>query len=116
LRRRGFERYDLSHADTAALTNRSDTPPLSQHEFDSIEEQVNSDTSTSLVRMDFMNCHWSSHFYIIRGGLHNKSIERALILVHDAVQAGCFKLEALSAVRDWCTVTIDTDRDICDLP
>jgi hypothetical protein len=109
LRRRGFEWYDFSHADTAAPTNRSDTPPLSQHEFDSIEEQVNSDTSTSLVRMDFVNCHWSSHFYIIRGGLHNKSIERAIILIHDAVQAGCFKLEALSAVRDWCTVTIDTD-------
>jgi hypothetical protein len=109
LRRRGFERYDLSHADTAILANRSDTPPLSQHELDSIEEQVNSDTSTSLVRMDFVNCHWSSHFYIIRGGLHNESIERALIIVNDAIQAGWFKLEALSTVRDWCTVTIDTD-------
>ena len=37
------------------------------------------------------------------------SIERALILFDDAIEAGCFKLEALSAVRDWCTVTIDTD-------
>jgi hypothetical protein len=59
--------------------------------------------------MDFINCHWSSSFNIIRGGFHNKSIERALILVNDAIQAGCFKLEALWAVRDWCTVTIDTD-------
>jgi hypothetical protein len=108
LRRRGFEWLDLSIADTAAPENEPNTSPLSQHELDSIEEQVNSDTSTSLVRMDFVNCHWSSSFNIIRGGYHNKSIERALILVNDAIQAGCFKLEALLAVRDWCTVTIDT--------
>jgi hypothetical protein len=108
LRRRGFEWLDLSIADTAAPANEPNTSPLSQHELDSIEEQVNSDTSTSLVRMDFVNCHWSSSFNIIRGGYHNKSIERALILVNDAIQAGCFKLEALLAVRDWCTVTIDT--------
>jgi hypothetical protein len=108
LRRRGFEWLDLSIADTAAPENEPNTSPLSQHELDSIEEQVNSDTSTSLVRMDFVNCHWSSSFNIIRGGFHNKSIERALILVNDAIQAGCFKLEALLAVRDWCTVTIDT--------
>jgi hypothetical protein len=109
LRRRGFEWHDLSLADAAALTNESKISPLSQHELDSIEEQVNSDTSTGLVRMDFVNCHWSSSFYIIRGGFHNKSTERALIIVNDAIQAGSFKLEALSAVRDWCTVTIDTD-------
>jgi hypothetical protein len=104
LRRRGFEWHD-----STAPTDKSTTSPLSQHELDSIEEQVNSDTSTSLVRMDFINCHWSASFNIIRGGFHNKSIERALILVNDAIQAGCFKLEALWAVRDWCTVTIDTD-------
>jgi hypothetical protein len=109
LRRRGFEWHDLLLADTAAVTDKSNISPLSQHELDSIEEQVNSDTSISLVRVDFVNCHWSSSFDIIRGGFHNKTIERALILVNDAIQAGCFKLEALSAVRDWCTVTIDTD-------
>jgi hypothetical protein len=107
--RRGFEWHDRSIADTAAPVTDPNTSPLSQQELDSIEEQVNSDTSTSLVRMDFVNCHWSSSFNIIRGGFHNKSIERALILVKDAIKAGCFKLEALSAVRDWCTVTIDTN-------
>jgi hypothetical protein len=104
LHRRGFEWHD-----STAPTDESPTSPLSKHELDSIGAQVNSGTSTSLVRMDFINCHWASSFNIIRGGFHNKSIERALILVNDAIQAGCFKLEAISAVRDWCTVTIDTD-------
>jgi hypothetical protein len=104
LHRRGFEWHD-----STAPTDESPTSPLSKHELDSIGAQVNSGTSTSLVRMDFINCHWASSFNIIRGGFHNKSIERALILINDAIQAGCFKLEAISAVRDWCTVTIDTD-------
>ena len=109
LRRRGFEWHDLSPADTTAPTTTSNTSPLLQHEMDSVEEQVKSDTSTELVRMDFVNGHWRSSYNIIRGGFHNTSIERALILLDDAINAGCFKLEALWAVRDWCTVTIDTD-------
>ena len=107
LRRRGFEWHGLSSSED---TPTDAAASLSQDELDNIEKQVNSEnSSTELIRIDFMNCHWKSSYNIIRGALHHSSIERALILLDGYVKAGCFKLEALSAVRDWCTVTIDSE-------
>lgn len=104
LRRRGFEWHGL-----AGSSAEISSEPLAQHALDEIENQVRLDTSTELIRMDFANGHWKSSFDLIRAGLHHASIEKALVIVDEHIKAGCYRLEALFAVKDWCAVCIDTD-------
>lgn len=59
--------------------------------------------------MDFVNGHWNSSYTLLRGALHSSTLERALVVVDEHIKAGCYRLEALSAIRDWCTITIDTN-------
>lgn len=98
LRQRGFEWHGLEEASASV-------EPVQPEPFD--ENQIVLGTS-DFIRMDFVNGHWNSSYQFIRGAIHHGSIEGAIITIDSHVKAGCYRLEALSAVKDWCTVTIDT--------
>lgn len=99
LRRRGFEWHGLDAEEAVEIEDVS----LVKY------EEVEFDESAELVRINVTNGTWKSYYNLIRGALHHSFFETALVTIKDHINSGCYALEALFAVRNWYSVTIDTD-------